>query len=438
MLHSIRRTTTVLAAALLPLVALSACGDGGDGRTRNAALDTRTCAEGGPCTVGDTGPGGGVVFFDAGSDLEWGRYLEVAPENWAANLSNVTPGWKEKPATGDNARTEDPYGQFNPYGERSVPNFSPTNNGNGTGKKEWLKVKDYRCGTCITDTIAEYNQQGVADWYLPNANEMETLIRANVRRLSNLVYWTSTNLPANTPQMIQWVRSNQRATDWRYQGFYNFSFYTFLPIRAFSSVPLATTTDPTTTTEVTVPESTSPTTGPPVDETPDSSAPDTSAPTEPVESSDLERSLGDITDPNIALPAQDVEDAIDPDAVVEDVQAQLPELTVVKIEIAVESPDNTEPQFAEITGDAPANLSIPADATRLTLRITGAGGEVVEQVKSIVRPGGPDEGATSTTTPAPTDDDTTGGSSGMNPVVWVLLGISLVAVAAVGVRLRRR
>jgi hypothetical protein len=37
-----------------------------------------TCSNGGACGLGDTGPGGGIVIFDAGSSQSWGRYLEVA------------------------------------------------------------------------------------------------------------------------------------------------------------------------------------------------------------------------------------------------------------------------------------------------------------------------------------------------------------------------
>jgi hypothetical protein len=33
-------------------------------------------------SVGDTGPGGGTIFYDAGSEQSWGRYLEVAPNTW--------------------------------------------------------------------------------------------------------------------------------------------------------------------------------------------------------------------------------------------------------------------------------------------------------------------------------------------------------------------
>ncbi len=38
--------------------------------------------------VGDTGPGGGIIFYDAGSTLSWGRYLEVATSsNWSRTFA---------------------------------------------------------------------------------------------------------------------------------------------------------------------------------------------------------------------------------------------------------------------------------------------------------------------------------------------------------------
>ncbi len=42
-----------------------------------------TCAQGGTCTIGDTGPGGGIVFHvqTPTSTAPW-RYLEAAPMNW--------------------------------------------------------------------------------------------------------------------------------------------------------------------------------------------------------------------------------------------------------------------------------------------------------------------------------------------------------------------
>ncbi|MFM8835538.1 MAG: hypothetical protein ACKOFM_01575, partial [Actinomycetota bacterium] len=36
-------------------------------------------SDGTGCSVGSVGPGGGVVFYDAGSPQWWGRYLEAWP-----------------------------------------------------------------------------------------------------------------------------------------------------------------------------------------------------------------------------------------------------------------------------------------------------------------------------------------------------------------------
>jgi hypothetical protein len=52
------------------------------------------------CNLGDRGPGGGKVFYDAGSEQPWGRYLEAAPDvlpprsNWndAMNAADAYRG----------------------------------------------------------------------------------------------------------------------------------------------------------------------------------------------------------------------------------------------------------------------------------------------------------------------------------------------------------
>jgi len=72
-------------------------GDKGDpGTSGDAGL---TCAAGGPCFVGSTGPGGGIVFY-VGSFTASGttcnttcRYLEAAPNTWNGGSADPTNIW---------------------------------------------------------------------------------------------------------------------------------------------------------------------------------------------------------------------------------------------------------------------------------------------------------------------------------------------------------
>jgi hypothetical protein len=95
-----RRGTRFGRFGVLPLVVVlgvlaAACGSGSSGTAAKApagakenATTTAVCTDlykAGvqvPCTVNTVGPGGGVVFYDAGSPQSWGRFLEVAPWNW--------------------------------------------------------------------------------------------------------------------------------------------------------------------------------------------------------------------------------------------------------------------------------------------------------------------------------------------------------------------
>ena len=68
-----------------------------------AALD---CAQGGPCAIGDTGPGGGKVFYYSAAGFKCSpdftsncNYLEVAPKTWYGGSADPSLRWD--PTNGD-------------------------------------------------------------------------------------------------------------------------------------------------------------------------------------------------------------------------------------------------------------------------------------------------------------------------------------------------
>jgi len=60
--------------------------------TTNALEGNRLCdGQTKPCRIGDIGPGGGVVFYDAGAPQPWGQYLEAAPAGWGEGEALYVP-----------------------------------------------------------------------------------------------------------------------------------------------------------------------------------------------------------------------------------------------------------------------------------------------------------------------------------------------------------
>jgi len=122
-----------------------------------------TCATGGICKARDIGPGGGIVFYDAGATQSWGRYLEAA----ITATSSWTPGTAATPGT---------KAQWGCNGT-SVPGTSIEI---GTGQANTKIITDAKCvgtdGSLSAASIAKaYNGGGKADWFLPSRKELNAL-----------------------------------------------------------------------------------------------------------------------------------------------------------------------------------------------------------------------------------------------------------------------
>jgi hypothetical protein len=112
-------------------------------------------------SVGDTGPGGGIIFYDAGSIQSWGRYLEVACVSWQNNCVGTTA---------------DPQALWGCYGTQ-ISGAAGT--AIGTGKQNTTDIVN----GCVTSDItaaelaAGYSHNTLDDWFLPSKDELNALCK---------------------------------------------------------------------------------------------------------------------------------------------------------------------------------------------------------------------------------------------------------------------
>ncbi len=141
--------------------------------TRASSVVALTCATGGICAVGDTGPGGGVVFYveAAGDTFACGaalastcKYLEAAPANWLTGTTvdptrtwatNVNSNWTTAVAGADESTIGAGY-------QNSLDTANQT--GNVAGSSAAVLALSFRGGS-------------KTDWHLPSKDELNQLCR---------------------------------------------------------------------------------------------------------------------------------------------------------------------------------------------------------------------------------------------------------------------
>jgi hypothetical protein len=196
------------------------------------------CAQGGPCAIGDTGPGGGTVFYYSAAGFNCGpnftdrcNYLEVAPNTWYGGTADPVLRWD--PTGGDDNLigypnlVEDPYATYTAHINESEI---------GLGYKSSVYLVNYYI-TRTSDPYAAgaargYTGGGKTDWYLGTSVEMNllgdwskgnaatptvdsrsgTLIRGGflTGSSSDVWYWTASQL--------DWARENAYRQDFSTNG----------------------------------------------------------------------------------------------------------------------------------------------------------------------------------------------------------------------------
>jgi hypothetical protein len=156
---------------------------------------TATCAQGGVCVVGNTGPGGGIVFYVAPTTFASTgsactpncKYLEAAPVSWGNGITvqgGETSG----------SLTRDP--ELYWCQQESTTNATSTAIGTGLANTNLMNG----CTSGAGFHARAYRGGGLSDWYLPSQTEMLEMFRYNFLQtppasLSMIAmenYWAST------------------------------------------------------------------------------------------------------------------------------------------------------------------------------------------------------------------------------------------------------
>jgi uncharacterized repeat protein (TIGR02543 family) len=175
-----------------------------------------SCASGGTCAVGDTGPGGGIVFYVAGSNFtstgsDCGtacRYLEAAPADvgtthtWCSNTSTAL-------------------------------GVTATGIGNGMAN---TTTADTTCTSGAIQQAADYTNNGKSDWHLPSKDELNQLYlqKTTVGGFAFSYYWSSSESSAK----VAWA---QLPDDGFQSNTLKTNVYRVRPIRAFGLPPFSVT-----------------------------------------------------------------------------------------------------------------------------------------------------------------------------------------------------
>jgi len=152
----------------------------------SASVATMTCADGGACALGDTGPGGGLVFLISG-----GKTYEMAPKTWSGGGEDPTFKWCD-----------------------TNTSVTGTSKAIGTGAQNTVLMKA-GCNSVAGQSAADYAGGGKSDWFLPSKDELnEMFTRSRTSGFDTATYGFVTSL-------VYWSSSQDTAATAWYQSFAN-------------------------------------------------------------------------------------------------------------------------------------------------------------------------------------------------------------------------
>ena len=185
-----RITGTPTAAQTATTYTITATNASGSTTATFTLTVVRTCANGGTCVVGDTGPGGGIVFyveagvgtFTCGLNLaSTCNYLEAAPVGSYAKRSWATDANGNRTAL---VRGADATAIGSGY-QNSIDIVAQTGNVAATSAAVYAR---------------EYTNGGKSDWYLPSSGELHQMFseKSRIAGLTTEGHWSSSEVGADS------------------------------------------------------------------------------------------------------------------------------------------------------------------------------------------------------------------------------------------------
>ena len=170
------------------------------------ALTGATCTEAAQCYIGDTGPAGGVVFYDAGEHKAWGQYLEAAP----VETEGVGLPWKRLTAV-DKKRPI--YKDISNMTAR-LQRVRSTQIGMGEINTKKI-VKTYGPGLYAARYANALVYNGFNDWFLPSKDELNVLYSVlgsaspEIGSFANSFHWSSSEYDFNNAWTVNFKDGQQ-------------------------------------------------------------------------------------------------------------------------------------------------------------------------------------------------------------------------------------
>ena len=181
---------------------------------------TLACADGGVCAVGDTGPGGGIIFYKDLTRPAGSQYFEVA-----------CAGWSDETCGGNDLT--DPEAKWGCYGDLIA---GADGTAIGTGAQNTTDITAI-VNECQTSGIAarlasDLTLDGQSDWFLPSLddlNQMYTNLHSASTPLgsfSSELYWSSSEFNDSRAWYQHFNSGSQNDLNKNFSGYVR-------PVRAF-------------------------------------------------------------------------------------------------------------------------------------------------------------------------------------------------------------